>query len=65
MAYFRQYNETIPVAQLVREVATVMQEYTQSGALPSLPSPPLPSIWLGREIDLESCRRWRADESWP
>ena len=27
--YFRMYNEHIPVAQLVREVATVMQEFTR------------------------------------
>jgi hypothetical protein len=28
-AYFRLYHEHIPVAQLVREVAAVMQEYTR------------------------------------
>ena len=27
--YFMTYNERIPVAQLVREVATVMQEFTR------------------------------------
>lgn len=27
--YYRQYNEHIPVAQLVRETATVMQEFTR------------------------------------
>lgn len=32
--YFMQYNEEIPVAQLVREVAAVMQEFTR--ALPNL-----------------------------
>lgn len=32
-AYKMQYNEEIPVAQLVREVAAVMQEYTQSGGV--------------------------------
>ncbi len=25
------YGETVPVSQLVRELASVMQEYTQSG----------------------------------
>lgn len=29
--YFQQYHEPIPVSQLVRELASVMQEYTQSG----------------------------------
>lgn len=29
-AYYMQYNEEIPVAQLVREVAAVMQEYTRA-----------------------------------
>jgi 20S proteasome subunit alpha 2 len=32
-AYYRLYKEHIPVAQLVREVAAVMQEYTQSGGV--------------------------------
>lgn len=32
-AYFRQYHENIPVAQLVRELAAVMQEFTQSGGV--------------------------------
>ena len=27
--YYKTYNERIPVAQLVREVATVMQEFTR------------------------------------
>eukprot|EP00216_Chloropicon_sp_CCMP2111_P005310 CAMPEP_0198237912 /NCGR_PEP_ID=MMETSP1446-20131203/3667_1 /TAXON_ID=1461542 ORGANISM="Unidentified sp, Strain CCMP2111" /NCGR_SAMPLE_ID=MMETSP1446 /ASSEMBLY_ACC=CAM_ASM_001112 /LENGTH=235 /DNA_ID=CAMNT_0043920191 /DNA_START=15 /DNA_END=722 /DNA_ORIENTATION=- len=31
--YYQTYNEKIPVAQLVREVATVMQEFTQSGGV--------------------------------
>merc|ERR1711920_858776 len=31
--YYKTYNEGIPVAQLVREVATVMQEFTQSGGV--------------------------------
>ncbi|KIZ02631.1 20S proteasome subunit alpha 2 [Monoraphidium neglectum] len=31
--YFRLYQEHIPVAQLVREVAAVMQEFTQSGGV--------------------------------
>merc|ERR1712087_139381 len=31
--YFMTYNERIPVAQLVREVAAVMQEFTQSGGV--------------------------------
>lgn len=30
-SYFRYYKEEIPVSQLVREVAAIMQEYTQSG----------------------------------
>lgn len=30
-AYYRLYKETIPVSQLVRETATVMQESTQQG----------------------------------
>lgn len=29
--YFLTYKEPIPVAQLVQRVATLMQEYTQSG----------------------------------
>ncbi|KDD75154.1 proteasome subunit protein [Helicosporidium sp. ATCC 50920] len=32
-AYWQQYHEQIPVAQLVREVAAVMQEFTQSGGV--------------------------------
>lgn len=32
-AYYRLYKEHIPVAQLVREVATVMQEYTRESLL--------------------------------
>eukprot|EP00300_Choanocystis_sp_HF-7_P008839 c16135_g2_i2.p1 GENE.c16135_g2_i2~~c16135_g2_i2.p1 ORF type:complete len:158 (-),score=35.72 c16135_g2_i2:235-708(-) len=31
--YFRTYHETIPVAQIVRELASVMQEFTQSGGV--------------------------------
>ncbi|KAL4853064.1 Proteasome subunit alpha type-2 [Chlorella vulgaris] len=31
--YFRQYHEQIPVAQLCRETAAVMQEFTQSGGV--------------------------------
>jgi len=31
--YFRQYNETIPVNQLVKELAEIMQEFTQSGGV--------------------------------
>ena len=31
--YFRTYHETVPAAQLVRETATVMQEFTQSGCV--------------------------------
>jgi len=31
--YFRQYNEIIPVNQLVKELAEVMQEFTQSGGV--------------------------------
>eukprot|EP00301_Raphidiophrys_heterophryoidea_P011653 c17812_g1_i1.p1 GENE.c17812_g1_i1~~c17812_g1_i1.p1 ORF type:complete len:237 (-),score=64.44 c17812_g1_i1:107-817(-) len=31
--YYRTYHEQIPVAQLVRELATVMQEFTQSGGV--------------------------------
>ncbi|RCV38212.1 hypothetical protein SETIT_8G123900v2 [Setaria italica] len=30
--YYRLYKETIPVTQLVRETAAVMQEFTQSRA---------------------------------
>lgn len=30
-SYFRYYKDDIPVSQLVREVAAIMQEYTQSG----------------------------------
>jgi 20S proteasome alpha/beta subunit len=29
--YYRTYHESVPAAQLVRETATVMQEFTQSG----------------------------------
>eukprot|EP00850_Spirogloea_muscicola_P006187 SM000029S10482 [mRNA] locus=s29:358133:359744:- [translate_table: standard] len=32
-AYYRLYEEVIPVSQLVRETATVMQEFTQSGGV--------------------------------
>mmetsp|Transcript_10367 Transcript_10367/g.31208 ORF Transcript_10367/g.31208 Transcript_10367/m.31208 type:complete len:236 (+) Transcript_10367:228-935(+) len=32
-AYYRLYHDHIPVAQLVRELAAVMQEYTQSGGV--------------------------------
>eukprot|EP00891_Asterochloris_glomerata_P003023 jgi/Astpho2/3023/Aster-03332 len=32
-AYYRLYKEQIPVAQLCRELATVMQEFTQSGGV--------------------------------
>mmetsp|Transcript_5211 Transcript_5211/g.11380 ORF Transcript_5211/g.11380 Transcript_5211/m.11380 type:complete len:236 (+) Transcript_5211:151-858(+) len=32
-AYFQLYKEQIPVAQLVRETAAVMQEFTQSGGV--------------------------------
>lgn len=32
-AYYRVYLEQIPVGQLVREVASVMQEFTQSGGV--------------------------------
>ena len=32
-AYHHLYHEQIPVAQLVREIATVMQEFTQSGGV--------------------------------
>lgn len=31
--YFRVYKERMPVSQLVRELAAVMQEYTQSGGV--------------------------------
>jgi len=31
--YFRTYHDPIPVSQLVQEVATVMQEFTQSGGV--------------------------------
>lgn len=31
--YFQTYQESIPVNQLVREVASVMQEFTQSGGV--------------------------------
>lgn len=30
-AYYRTYHESVPAAQLVRETAAVMQEFTQSG----------------------------------
>ena len=36
--YFMTYNERIPVAQLVREVATVMQEFTRKYHLPPIKS---------------------------
>ena len=29
--YFLQYQEQIPTAQIVQKIATVMQEFTQSG----------------------------------
>mmetsp|Transcript_13762 Transcript_13762/g.22724 ORF Transcript_13762/g.22724 Transcript_13762/m.22724 type:complete len:236 (+) Transcript_13762:1715-2422(+) len=31
--YYRTYNEIIPVSQLVREIASIMQEFTQSGGV--------------------------------
>uniref|UniRef100_A0A7S2NN63 Proteasome subunit alpha type n=1 Tax=Cyanoptyche gloeocystis TaxID=77922 RepID=A0A7S2NN63_9EUKA len=31
--YFRTYADHIPVSQLVREIATIMQEFTQSGGV--------------------------------
>lgn len=31
--YYRQFHEAVPAAQLVRETATVMQEFTQSGCV--------------------------------
>lgn len=34
-SYYLTYKEPIPVAQLVQRVATLMQEYTQSGYLAS------------------------------
>ena len=37
--YYRTYHETVPAAQLVRETATVMQEFTQSGCAPDAPRP--------------------------
>lgn len=41
--YFRFYKERIPVVMMVRELANIMQEYTQSGYLPDFhPFPPLP-----------------------
>ncbi|EFJ08572.1 hypothetical protein SELMODRAFT_177615 [Selaginella moellendorffii] len=33
LQYFRLYKEHIPVSQLVREIAAVMQEFTQSGGV--------------------------------
>lgn len=38
--YYRQYHEHIPVAQLVRETATVMQEFTRESGVHIL------SAWL-------------------
>ena len=29
--YFQTYKEPIPTSQLVQRIATIMQEYTQSG----------------------------------
>jgi 20S proteasome alpha/beta subunit len=34
--YFRTYHAPIPVNQLVRELAAIMQEFTQSGYVPRL-----------------------------
>ncbi len=49
-AYYRLYKEQIPVAQLCRELATVMQEFTRepTSALLSaaLASWPAPSMWV-------------------
>jgi 20S proteasome alpha/beta subunit len=39
-AYYRLYKETIPVSQLVRETATVMQESTQQGCVTRPPARP-------------------------
>jgi 20S proteasome subunit alpha 2 len=36
-AYFRQYKDTIPVNGIVKELASVMQEFTQSGYCYSYP----------------------------
>ena len=38
-SYYRLYKETIPVSQLVRETATVMQESTQQGYVQILETP--------------------------
>lgn len=46
-SYYQLYKETIPVAQLVRETAAVMQEFTRA-SLPSLilPAPGHPHVPL-------------------
>ena len=36
-AYYRTYHESVPAAQLVRETAAVMQEFTQSGCVAHAP----------------------------
>ncbi len=54
--YWLQYKEEIPVAMLVREVAAVAQEFTQSGSvLPCCRSHSLSAV-CGRSV----CRCW-----WP
>lgn len=43
--YFRVYHEPIPVNQLVRELASIMQEFTQSGYVTALVCPHIDRLW--------------------
>lgn len=61
--YRRTYNEPIPVGQLVREVAAVFQEYTQSGGVR-----PFGCSLLVAGADVMGCHLYQVDPSgtfWP
>lgn len=49
--YYRQYHEAMPVAQLVRETATVMQEFTQSGCVCDARTSHSPGRLAARQTD--------------
>jgi len=56
--YFRTYHDPIPVGQLVREMAGVMQEYTQSGGVR-----PFGVSLLIAGVDEEGCHLYQVDPS--
>ena len=73
-AYFRTYHESEPAAQLVRETAAVMQEFTQSGCVRRKANPSAVASraratgacaplgfrcsWLATTTQGRSCTRW-------